>query len=65
VDHHGLGLRLAIFADPSGVSAPIDSDQLLAIAADPRLTRLLDAWSTHLSSTNHWVDQPTTPPTPR
>jgi hypothetical protein len=65
VDHHGLGLRLAIFADPSGVSAPIDSDQLLAIAADPRLTRLLDTWSTHLSSTYHWVDQPTTPPTPR
>ncbi|ONI78465.1 hypothetical protein BWI15_00905 [Kribbella sp. ALI-6-A] len=65
LDHHGLGLRLAIFADLSGTSAPIDGDQLLAIAADPRLTDLLDVWSTHLSSTYRWIDGPTTPPTPR
>jgi hypothetical protein len=65
VDHHGLGLRLAIFPDQVKGSAPIDGDQLLAIAEDPRMTRLLDIWATHLSPTYRWVNRPTTPPTPR
>ncbi|WP_112246977.1 type I phosphoribosyltransferase [Kribbella monticola] len=65
VDHHGLGLRLAIFPDQGQSTAPITGDQLLAMASDQRMTQLLDVWSTHLSSTYQWVNKPTTPPTPR
>ncbi|ADB30505.1 hypothetical protein Kfla_1404 [Kribbella flavida DSM 17836] len=66
VDHHGLGLRLALFPDEqAGIAAPITSDELLTLAADEHLEALLDAWASHLSATYRWVRTPTTPPTPR